>query len=176
MSKSGAKFDFEKAKWFNQQYIKETSVDDLLETLRGDFVEAGIDKDDDFLKKYISLFIDRVTFIKEFISVGYYIFEKPKEYNEVQFNKRWTKEGIPSTFDNIYSDLNAVSDWTATNIEAVIKNAMEANSLKPGEIMPVFRIMISGEAGGPPLFELAEMIGKIEVLERVKAAITHFSK
>lgn len=176
VSKSGAKFDFEKAKWFNQQYIKETSVDDLLETLRGDFVKAGIDKDDDFLKKYISLFIDRVTFIKEFISVGYYIFEKPKEYNEVQFNKRWTKEGIPSTFNNIYSDLNAVSDWTATNIEAVIKNAMEANSLKPGEIMPVFRIMISGEAGGPPLFELAEMIGRIEVLERVKTTITHFSK
>lgn len=171
VSKSGAKFDFEKAKWFNQQYIKDTSVEDLLEALRPDFAAAGIQKDDEFLKKYIGLFIDRVTFVKEFTSVGYYIFEKPRAYDETQFNKRWSKEGIPAAFDEIRAQLTAVADWSAANIEAVIKEVMHDKGFKPGEIMPVFRMMISGEAGGPPLFDLAEMIGKEEVLERMSASI-----
>lgn len=175
VSKSGAKFDFEKAKWFNQQYIKETPVGDLLETLRDDFKAAGIEKDDEFLKKYITLFVDRVTFVREFISVGYYIFEKPTAYDETQFNKRWSKEGIPAAFATILEQLQGLSDWTATSTEAIIKDVMHDKGFKPGEIMPVFRIMISGEAGGPPLFELTEMIGKEEVIERVKTAIQHFS-
>ncbi len=171
VSKSGAKFDFEKAKWFNQQYIKETSVEDLLEALRSDFAAAGIEKDDEFLKKYISLFIDRVTFVKEFTAAGYYIFEKPRAYDEAQFNKRWSKEGIPAAFDEIRTQLTSVTDWSAVNIEAAIKEVMHDKGFKPGEIMPVFRMMISGEAGGPPLFDLAEMIGKEEVLQRMADSI-----
>jgi len=176
VSKSGAKFDFEKAKWFNQQYIKARSVDSLLETLRPDFDKAGIQKTDDFLKKFISLFTDRVTFIKEFLTEGYYVFEKPRQYDEPQFNKRWQKENIPAVFNTILAEIEGSTEWNSAVIETLIKDAMHANSLKPGEVMPVFRIMISGEAGGPPLFELAELIGREETIERMKAAIAHFSR
>ncbi|MCO5233901.1 MAG: glutamate--tRNA ligase [Chitinophagales bacterium] len=176
VSKSGAKFDFEKAKWFNQQYIKATPIDNLLESLRDEFISANIHKDDEYLKKYIQLFVDRVTFVKEFISIGYYMFKKPNSYDEVQFNKRWTKENIPATFDNIKTQLSELNDWKSNNIESVIKQVLNDNGCKSGDIMSTFRIMISGEAGGPPLFEMAEMIGKEEVIERMNTAIAYFSK
>lgn len=169
VSKSGAKFDFEKAKWFNQQYIKAKSPQELLEDLRSDFEQAGFNGEDAFLEKYISLFIDRVTFVKEFLEVGQYVFVRPTSYNEKQFDRRWTKEGVPEAFANVLEQLTAINEWQADKIEAVIKNVMEETGKKPGEIMPTFRIMISGEAGGPPLFELAEMIGQQEVLERMQA-------
>lgn len=176
VSKSGAKFDFEKAKWFNQQYIKMRSIPELLEELRADFASAGIDKDDTFLHTFVSLFQDRVTFVRDFLKEGYYVFEKPKQYDETQFLKRWQKAEVPAALQSVLQQLSALEPWEAAAIEQVIKGAMEQNSLKPGELMPAFRIMISGEAGGPPLFELAAIIGKEEIIERIKTALEHFSK
>lgn len=175
VSKSGAKFDFEKAKWFNHQYIMKKPAAELLEILRDDFKEAGFHKEDDFLIKYIALFMERVVFIKELVTVGQYVFESPKNFDEKQFNKRWTKDGVPEAFQQIQNDLAAVDSWTATHIEKVVKQVMTDTGKKPGEIMATFRIMISGEAGGPPLFELAEMIGQDEVVSRIEKTIQRFS-
>ncbi len=167
VSKSGAKFDFEKAKWFNQQYLREKTPEDILEITRKDFENAGIRKDEEFLKKYIALFIERVTFIKEFISAGQYVFTAPTEFAQKQFDKRWTKEGVPEAFTKILQALKNTEEWKAESIETAVKDIMEEEGRKPGEIMATFRIMISGEAGGPPLFELAELIGQEEVVKRV---------
>lgn len=176
VSKSGAKFDFEKAKWFNQQYIKLRSRESLLEELREDLSAAQINRTDADLLIFIGLFQDRVTFIKDFLKEGYYVFERPKTYDEAQFQKRWQKESVPAALSIILQGLKALTTWDVASTEAVVKGAMHDFNLKPGELMPVFRIMISGEAGGPPLFELAELLGQKEVIERMESAITHFSK
>jgi glutamyl-tRNA synthetase len=176
VSKSGAKFDFEKAKWFNQQYIKQLSVSALLEALRADIEAAGINKSEQDLLTFVQLFQDRVTFIKDFLREGYYVFEAPKQYDDAQFLKRWQKEAVPAAIQSILEQLKAAQSWQAVELENTIKDVMQAHSLKPGELMPAFRIMISGEAGGPPLFELAELMGKQEVLQRMEKAIAYFSK
>jgi glutamyl-tRNA synthetase len=172
VSKSGAKFDFEKAKWFNQQYIKQKSALALLEELRLDFSSNGIQKPDDFLLKFIELFQDRVTYVKDFLKEGYYVFRKPERMDKEQLNKHWQKEAVVSACRQIRDQLAKLEIWQAAEIEAVVKQIMAEYGLKPGEIMPVFRIMISGEAGGPPLFELAALIGKSEILERMDTLLT----
>jgi glutamyl-tRNA synthetase len=171
VSKSGAKFDFEKAKWFNQQYIKQKSTADLLEELRSDILSHDINCPDDFMLKFIELFQDRVTYVKDFLKEGYYVFSKPERFDEEQFNKRWQKEAVQVATSKIREELARLESWAATEMEAVVKQIMSDAGLKPGEIMPVFRIMISGEAGGPPLFELAALIGKDEVLKRMDEVI-----
>jgi len=176
VSKSGAKFDFEKAKWFNQQYIKLRSKESLLEELREEISAAGIDRNEADLLTFIGLFQDRVTFIKDFLKEGYYVFARPTSYDEAQFQKRWQKETVPTALNTILQGLQALTVWDAASTETVIKGAMHDFNLKPGELMPAFRIMISGEAGGPPLFELAELLGQDEVIQRMEAAIAHFSK
>jgi glutamyl-tRNA synthetase len=176
VSKSGAKFDFEKAKWFNQQYIKLRSKESLLEELREEISAAGIERSEADLLTFIGLFQDRVTFIKDFLKEGYYVFARPATYDEAQFQKRWQKETVPTALSTILQGLQALTVWDAASTEAVIKGAMHDFNLKPGELMPAFRIMISGEAGGPPLFELAELLGQGEVIQRMEIAIAHFSK
>jgi glutamyl-tRNA synthetase len=174
VSKSGAKFDFEKAKWFNQQYIKLRPAESLLTELTGRWTEIQAAKDPQFLSQYVELFKDRVTFIADFTTVGNYMFEKPAAYDEAQFRKRW-KDSIPSVFQGIKSSLAALESFQATDVEAIVKGAIHDHQLKMGEVLPVFRIMISGEAGGPPLFDIAAMLGQAEVLERMDAAINFFS-
>lgn len=176
VSKSGAKFDFEKAKWFNQQYIKLRSKESLLQELREEISAAGIERSEADLLTFIGLFQDRVTFIKDFLKEGYYVFARPATYDEAQFQKRWQKETVPTALSTILQGLQALTVWDAASTEAVIKGAMHDFNLKPGELMPAFRIMISGEAGGPPLFELAELLGQDEVIQRMEIAIAHFSK
>lgn len=176
VSKSGAKFDFEKAKWFNQQYIKLRSKESLLEELREEISAVGIERSEADLLTFIGLFQDRVTFIKDFLKEGYYVFARPATYDEAQFQKRWQKETVPTALNTILQGLQALTVWDAASTEAVIKGAMHDFNLKPGELMPAFRIMISGEAGGPPLFELAELLGQDEVIQRMETAIAHFSK
>ena len=172
VSKSGAKFDFEKAKWFNQQYIKQRTAVELLEELRSDVIAQGILQSDDFMLKFIELFQDRVTYVKDFLKEGHYVFRKPEGFDEEQFDKRWQKEAVVNATRQIREQLSNLETWQAVEIEAIVKQIMTASGLKPGEIMPIFRIMISGEAGGPPLFELAALIGKDEVLERMDAMLS----
>ncbi|MCO5248982.1 MAG: glutamate--tRNA ligase [Chitinophagales bacterium] len=176
VSKSGAKFDFEKAKWFNQQYIKTTDLKSLLEMLRPEFEANGIDKDDAFLEKYIGLFVDRVTFLSEFSSAGYYLFERPHAYNEKQFNKRYQKEGVPEILERIPALLTSLKSWKAEDIENAIHQLIEDNEINPGLIMGTFRIMLTGEVGGPPLYEIAELIGQKETMERIAIALRYFSE
>lgn len=173
VSKSGAKFDFEKAKWFNQQYIKLRPAESLLAELAGRWTEIQAEKDQQFLSQYVELFKDRVTFIADFTTVGNYMFEKPTAYDEAQFRKRW-KDTIPSVFLGIKASLAALQSFNPSDVEAVVKGAIHDHQLKMGEVLPVFRIMISGEAGGPPLFDIAAMLGQAEVLERMDNAFNYF--
>ena len=170
VNKAGAKFDFEKAKWFNQHFIKEKPSTELLQLLKPDLTEAGYQAPEGFLEKYIDILKERVTFLKDFIPMGKFIFERPEIHDEKQFQKRWNKEGVQETISEVKKRLEQLSTWEAEAIESEIKEVIEERGAKMGDIMSTFRIMISGEAGGPPLFEIAEMIGKEEVIARMALA------
>ncbi len=174
IGKSGAKFDFDKAKWYNQQFLRKKSDKQLLELLKSSFEQAGIDKKEDYLLKYISLFKDRATFLPDLLEQGYYMFELPKTYNRKVLKKKWKEERIP-VFEELLKDMENIDCWSSSEIEIVSKKIMEKHNLGFGDVLQVFRVMISGEAGGPPIFELAEMMGKEEVLDRVSNCISQFS-
>ncbi|MCB0501978.1 MAG: glutamate--tRNA ligase, partial [Bacteroidetes bacterium] len=173
--KAGAKFDFEKAKWFNQQYLKEAPNDFLLAEVKNILQEKGITRSDAFIFSFINLFKERAVFIKDMIEQGYYLFESPKEYNAKVVNKKWNAERKPVFFE-IADQLNALSTWTAEKIEVVLKGIMEKYALGFGDVFQPFRVLISGEAGGPSIFELTELMGKEMVIERMKAGFDIFDR
>ncbi|MEZ5008394.1 MAG: glutamate--tRNA ligase [Chitinophagales bacterium] len=173
INKSGAKFDFEKAKWFNQQYLKDTSNELLLNDVKAHLADKGIEKSDAFLLAFIELFKERATFTNDLIEQGYYLFEAPKEYNAKVVKKKWNDERKP-VFVEIHDQLNQLQEWSAVQIEMLLKGTMEKHSLGFGDIFQPFRVMISGEAGGPSIFELTELMGKELVVARMEKAFEIF--
>ncbi|MEZ5003717.1 MAG: glutamate--tRNA ligase [Chitinophagales bacterium] len=173
--KAGAKFDFEKAKWFNQQYLKEAPNEFLLTEVKNILLEKGITRSDAFILSFINLFKERAVFIKDMIEQGYYLFESPKEYNAKVVKKKWNSERKPVFFE-IADQLSALSTWTAEQIEVVLKGIMEKYALGFGDVFQPFRVLISGEAGGPSIFELTELMGKEMVIERMKAGFEIFDR
>ncbi len=173
INKSGAKFDFEKAKWFNHQYIKTTANEVLLEDVKDLLKAKGIESNDTYLLSFIQLFKERATFVNDLVEQGYYLFENPKAYNAKVVRKKWKEERKPA-FNEILDSLKNLSDWTAENIETILKDIMEKNELGFGDVFQPFRVMISGEAGGPSIFELTELMGKEMVVSRMECAFGIF--
>ncbi len=175
IGKSGARFDFEKAKWYNQQYIKRMSDKDIATKLQPLIAEKGYDADLEFLTKYAALMKERVTFFPEFVESAAYFFEPVQSYDEKTIQKRYKTEN-QSHFDAIYAQLSDLEDFNATNIESTIKGYIERNELSFGAIFPMLRIALSGTTAGPDLFQMAALIGKAETLDRLKKGYAVFGE
>jgi glutamyl-tRNA synthetase len=173
IGKAGAKFDFEKAKWFNEQYLKAQSNDKLAIAVQPLLDAKGIEKSERYLNLFVSLFKERATFVQDFITLGYYLFETPKSYNEKVIQKKWNSR-IKAVFQQILADFKTLNQFDATEIEKVLKSNMEANQLGFGDIFQPFRIMLSGETSGPSIFELTELMGKEMVIQRMESAFVLF--
>lgn len=173
IGKAGAKFDFEKAKWFNEQYLKAQSNETLAKAVQPLLAAKGIEKSERYLNLFVSLFKERATFVQDFITLGYYLFETPKSYNEKVIQKKWNSR-IKAVFQQILADFKTLNQFDATEIEKVLKSNMEANQLGFGDIFQPFRIMLSGETSGPSIFELTELMGKEMVIQRMESAFVLF--
>lgn len=174
IGKSGAKFDFEKAKWYNQQFIKMKSDDDLYNMV-APMMQSQIDaKGTDYVKKYISFFKERVTFLEEFPTVGYFMFEAPKTFDEKVVQTKWN-DNVKPLFEDLINQFQALPNFTHDAIEQTVKQAVETNGLKIGMVFPVLRVMLTGEAGGPPLFELIEMLGQATTVSRMQAFVEKYN-
>jgi len=170
VSKSGAKFDFEKAKWFNQQFLREKLGEELAAFFKPELVEKNIEVSDEYLAKACELIKEKAQFINEFWSIGSYFFEKPKEFDLKTLQKKWNDK-TESFFIQFAKSLAEIKDFSALEIETTFKNTAESMAVSPGSVMQPFRIFISGVAGGPGLFNVAELLGKNEVLERINLAL-----
>jgi glutamyl-tRNA synthetase len=167
VGKSGARFDFEKTKWFNQQYIKNMTDVELANLTAPLFKEAGYNADHDTLVKICGLIKERTTFIHEFPELGYYFFEDVKEYDEATLSKKWNPEKA-TAFVALKDELAALSDFSAENIEKSVKDFMQANNLGFGNVLPVLRIATTGTMQGPPVFNVMELLGKESVVKRLE--------
>lgn len=171
VNKSGARFDFEKTKWFNQQYIKNKSNDELVELTASLFEAEGYKTDNDTLLKICDLTKERATFLHEIPSIAYYFFEDVKEYDEKNLRKKWKNENSDS-FDQLQTSLGDLSSFTAEAIEATVKSFMEEFSLGFGQVLPILRISITGTMQGPPIFQVMEVLGKEVCLNRLQKGVT----
>lgn len=168
--KAGAKFDPEKNKWFNHQYLMQQSDADLTKTFAPILNEKGITVEENKLITIVSLIKERAHFVSEFWELSDYFFEAPSSYDE-KASKNW-KEETPGLMQNLIVVLEGIQDYTASNIETVVKDWMTTNEIGMGKVMQPFRLSLVGALKGPHLFDIAELIGKQETIQRIQKAIT----
>ena len=169
VNKAGAKFDPEKTKWFNNQYLQKMPNDELAILFKA-FLEAkGIDKDIPFISKVVSLVKERATFIPDLWEQSYFFFENPTTYDEKVVKKRW-KAGVPEIMKEIGDFLLSVDQWEATAIKSAFSDFVNSKEWGFGVVMNAFRLSLVGAGMGPDLFDICELIGKKATLLRIKNA------
>lgn len=170
VSKSGAKFDYEKGKWFNHQYLQLNSLEEITDLFQHILIEKDIVEDWDKVKKIVSMVRERANFVHELWEQSAFFFMAPETYCENAVKKRW-KTDSPSHMLALMDLLEKTDDFSAANTEQVVKAWIEANGLGMGAVMNAFRLCIVGESKGPHMFDIIEIIGKEETIARLKKAI-----
>ncbi len=172
VGKSGAKFDPEKAKWFNQQYLRAKSGEELAE-----LVQPMLDNDVDsaFLAKVCEQVKERATFLHDILDNSTYFFSVPEDYDEKTVRKKW-KDQTAEIMSELVEVLNAISDFKAATIETDFKAFLEKKELGLGQVLPNFRLLVTGMGAGPSMFDICEILGKEEVVNRIKTGIEKVSQ
>ena len=121
------------------------------------------------LTKIVSLVKDRANFVTELYDLSDYFFEAPKTYDE-KAAKNW-KEETPVLMEKVANELEKITDFTSVTIETILKDWMSSNEIGMGKVMQPLRLSVVGALKGPHLFDIIEMIGKEETIQRIKKAI-----
>jgi glutamyl-tRNA synthetase len=170
VSKSGAKFDLQKALWFNQQYLQRKPLNEQYELLKPMLEERGYDACQEYVEQVIVLMREKVQFAKDVVSEGYYFFEAPKEYDAEVVRKKWKAEtnghilGLAQAFEGLAVDANAEA------YENAFKTYCEVAGIKTGEVLQPLRVAVSGAPMGPPIWDMIALIGRDFVLPRLREA------
>jgi glutamyl-tRNA synthetase len=171
----GAKFDYEKAKWFNHEWIKKSSVDSLQSTVMSFLFEKGITAiDGSILSKVIGLVKDRCTLLTDFYDQSYFLFKSPDKWDVDAVKPKWN-EAKQLFFAEVIRNYEVNNDWKAITLENSFKEIAAANQIKPGEVLLPLRIMLVGGKFGPGVFDIAEILGKEETISRIKKALIAFA-
>ncbi len=170
-SRSGAKFDFEKGKWFNHQYIQSASNADIAKIFEKQLLKEGIQADLAFIETVVGLVKERVSLLPELWGQSSFFFVAPTTYDEKTVKKRW-KEETPAQLTELCEVLASIEDFSSENQETIVKGWIEEKAYHLGNIMNAFRLAIVGESKGPHMFDITATIGKGETLERLKSAIS----
>jgi len=172
VSKSGAKFSPDKTNWFNQQYMQTKTNSELTGLFLPILSEKGISKDIDYVEKVVSLIKERAVFVTDFWNLSDFFFQAPSEYDAKASKKNW-KEGTPVLMNELIDVISTIEDFSSTTTETVIKAWITANEIGFGKVMQPLRLSLVGALKGPHLFDIIEMIGKEETINRLKNAIGH---
>ena len=169
-SKNGAKFDFERGKWFNHKYIQNKSNEELTELFLPILQEKGISADPAKTAKIIGLVKDRISFIKELWAQTSYFFIAPESYEEKSVKKRW-KEDTPERMKELIEILENITDFASGDTEKIVLGWITENNYHMGNVMNAFRLAVVGECKGPHMFDITAILGKEETIKRIKKAI-----
>jgi glutamyl-tRNA synthetase len=169
-SKSGAKFDYKKGEWFNHQYIQLKSNEEIARLFLPVLQEKGVDASWDKVVKIAGLVKERVNFIKELWTQAAFFFIAPAVYDEKTVKKRW-KEDSSEKMQELSDVLQEIDDFTVYSTEKAVMSWIESNAYHLGNIMNAFRLALVGESKGPHIFDIVEVLGKNEVIKRLKKAI-----
>lgn len=164
--KAGAKFNYEKAIWFNQQYLRKKPIEDLMQSCSDKLRVINPYLTDEFIKKYCELFRDRIDFAYQLPTIGKYIYSGIEEYDRVTFDKKWDVKLLPflDEFKTLISTAN--TDDIAV-LEQNTKTIMEKMALGMGAVLPVLRIALTGTTKGPSIYDTISLLGKDETINRL---------
>ena len=173
VSKSGAKFSPDKTNWFNQQYMQTKSDAELTDLYLPVLSEKGIASnviEKSYIQKVVSLIKDRAVFVADFWSLSDFFFQSPSEYDAKASKKNW-KEETPELMNELISVISGIEGFSSANTETEIKAWVTAKEIGFGKVMQPLRLSLVGALKGPHLFDIIEMIGKEETINRLKNAI-----
>ena len=173
VSKSGAKFNPDKTKWFNQQYMQQKSVVELTNLYKPILKEKGIERDKNMIEKVVSLVKERAVFVADFWELSNFFFEAPTTFDEKAVAKNW-KEDTSSIMKQLLNVIIKIDDFSSQNTEVIIKDWITKNEIGFGKVMQPLRLSLVGEMKGPHLFDIMEIIGKQETIQRIESAIKKF--
>lgn len=168
--KSGARFDPEKAKWFNRHYLQQKTATELtqlfLPILSGKGIEASTEK----VERVVEMVKERCEFVADLWEQSSYFFEAPKAYDEKTVQKKW-KEDTSEKLNTILDVFKEVQDWQAATIKETFSEFMNAKEWGFGVVMVPIRLALVGTSAGADLFDICELIGKDETIARIRKAI-----
>jgi len=175
VGKSGSRFDPEKARWFNHQYLQKKSDTELAIEFREFLRPHGYHVDIVRLESLIGLVKERVSFVKEIWEQTDFFFKAPESYDQEAVKKRW-KEDSPLFLSELRSLLEDISDFSAVVTEPLIKAWIEDKGYNMGAVMNAFRLIIVGALRGPHMFDIISWIGKEDTLNRIDRGIAALSR
>ena len=170
VGKSGARFDPEKTKWFNHQYFIKKSDQQLGELLLPLLKEKGVEADLGMAVRVCGMVKERCNFVSEIWDQSYFLFQAPVTYDEKIISKRW-KEGVPEIMGEIAQFFKAVENWNASQIKEPFSLYVTDKGWNFGMVMNSLRLCLVGGSFGPDIFEICELIGQSETIERIKKAV-----
>jgi glutamyl-tRNA synthetase len=172
--KGGAKFDYEKAKWFNQEWIKKLDIENYKERVKEIFLSKGVSNiDDSYLSVVMNLVKERCTLLPDFYTQGIFFFNSPSNFDEASVKPKWD-ETKKEYFTILINQLKQLESWESNSIETIFKQIASEKNSKVGELQMILRVFLVGSKMGPGLFIIAETIGKKNTLERIESALKVF--
>lgn len=172
VSKAGAKFDPEKTKWFQQQYIRNKD-DAALAKLISNSTDSKVSEEN--LQTICALMKERATFPLDILKDGSYLLESPKSYDEKMISKKW-KSNTTEIMENWKLTLAKLNTFDSDTIESSFKAFLNSNELGFGAVLLPFRILVTGVGSGPGMFDISSYLGKEEVLARIEKGLQHIAK
>jgi glutamyl-tRNA synthetase len=169
-SKSGAKFDYEKAKWFNHQYIQKRDNKDLATMFMPVLESHGVQADPDYVEKIVGMMKERVNFVSDLWGQTYYFFVAPIVYDEKTCAKRWKADSAVQLAELI-EVLREREPFDVEGTEEFVKHWIGQKGYHVGNIMNAVRLALVGEGIGPQIFHITEAIGKAETIRRIRRSI-----
>ena len=175
VGKSGAKYDFSKTKWFNQQHLRLMSDSDLFNAVvsLNDNILSSFSKD--YVSSVISLVKDRAVFVSDIVGEAEFFFNNKIEFDDAAVKKKWDID-LAKELALLSTELFNLSVFDQDTIEKKFKNYLDLKGLKLGKMMPMLRIAITGKLAGPSMFEVLELIGKEKMQDRIEYAINNLQK
>ncbi len=170
IGKSGTKFDFQKAQWFNHHYLMQQSDDALWESLKSDVIKHNLAFDEAKGPQIASMLKERATFPSDLWKEGYFIFQRPSEYDADVVASKWTSDA-QIVLDTFSKSLDNLASFVSIEIKAAFENAAQTCGVKPGKVMQALRLAITGVGMGPDLMLTMEILGKTETQERLNKAL-----
>ena len=172
-SKSGAKFDFEKGKWFNHKYLQEISDERLAEMFKPVMREHGVNPDDfsdEYIARAVGMVKGRINFVRDLWDHARFFFVAPETYDEKAVKKRWSEQ-MPEIMNELIGVLADLPSWKSAEAEPIVLQWIADKGYHLGNVMNAFRLTVVGECKGPHMFDITELMGPEETIRRISRGI-----
>jgi glutamyl-tRNA synthetase len=168
--KAGSRFDPDKAKWFNHQYLQMRSNNELGDLYKNILISKEINAENEYVQTVVELVKERVDFVSELWDHSFFFFLQPREYDQKIVKKRWREE-TPMIMNELIILLSEIKEFTSSVTESAVKEWITKKELLMGDVMNVFRLLIVGAPLGPHLFDIIGILGKEETIQRIRIGL-----